>query len=33
LVGGTVFRGGEEEEEEEEEEEVLIDIYRHCIMI
>jgi hypothetical protein len=32
LVGGTVFRG-EEEEEEEEEEEVLIDIYRHCIMI
>jgi hypothetical protein len=30
LVGGTVFRG---EEEEEEEEEVLIDIYRHCIMI
>jgi hypothetical protein len=31
LVGGTVFRG--EEEEEEEEEEVLIDIYRHCIMI
>jgi hypothetical protein len=28
LVGGTVFRG-----EEEEEEEVLIDIYRHCIMI